>query len=61
MNEILVEWIAKVEGDYNTARREIAVRRKPNYDGVCFHAHQSAEKSQSYRIAKIVFCARWFV
>ncbi|MCX7838134.1 MAG: HEPN domain-containing protein [Anaerolineae bacterium] len=44
MNEILADWINKAEGDYNTARRELTARRKPNYDAVCFHAQQCAEK-----------------
>jgi len=44
MNEILAEWIRKAEGDYETAQRELRVRRKPNYDAVCFHAQQCAEK-----------------
>ena len=44
MNEILAEWVSKAEGDYSTAQRELKVRRKPNYDAVCFHAQQCAEK-----------------
>jgi HEPN domain-containing protein len=42
-NEI-AEWIAKAEGDYAVALREIRVRRNPNYDDVCFHAQQCIEK-----------------
>ena len=44
MSEVLAEWVSKAEGDYDTAQRELKVRRKPNYDAVCFHAQQSAEK-----------------
>lgn len=53
MNEILAEWISKAEGDYHTAQRELAVRRRPNYDAVCFHAQQCAEK---YLKAFLVLC-----
>ncbi len=38
------EWIDKAEGDFATASREIRVRKSPNYDAVCFHAQQCAEK-----------------
>ena len=44
MNELTTEWIQKAEGDYNTALRELRARRCPNYDAVCFHAQQTAEK-----------------
>jgi HEPN domain-containing protein len=44
MNELTTEWVAKAEGDYATAAREIRVRRNPNYDAVCFHAQQAVEK-----------------
>jgi len=43
MNDLTAEWIAKAEGDYATAGRELRARR-PNYDAVCFHAQQTAEK-----------------
>lgn len=39
-----VEWTAKAAADLATAQREIAVDIEPNYDAVCFHAQQSAEK-----------------
>jgi len=54
MNEILAEWITKAEGDYSTAQRELVVRRRPNYDAVCFHAQQCIEK---YLKAFLVFRA----
>jgi len=38
------EWIAKAEGDFATARRELAVVDEPNPDAVCFHAQQCVEK-----------------
>ena len=44
MNAILAEWIAKAEGDLATAQRELRARRAPNYDAVCFHSQQCAEK-----------------
>lgn len=44
MKEILAEWIAKAEGDFATAQRELRARRAPNYDAACFHAQQCAEK-----------------
>ena len=39
-----VEWATKAEADLATARREAAVDDTPNYDAVCFHAQQCAEK-----------------
>lgn len=44
MNELTAEWIAKAEGDYATTARELRARLSPNYDAVCFHAQQAAEK-----------------
>jgi HEPN domain-containing protein len=44
MNVLTTEWIEKAEGDFFTATREIRVRTHPNYDTVCFHAQQCAEK-----------------
>jgi len=38
------EWIAKAEADLATARREATVTEFPNYDAVCFHSQQCAEK-----------------
>ncbi|MBX3379860.1 MAG: HEPN domain-containing protein [Phycisphaeraceae bacterium] len=38
------EWVSKAEGDLATATREFAVVTKPNYDSVCFHSQQCAEK-----------------
>jgi len=44
MNETVREWIAKAEGDYRTALRELQATGWPNYDAVCFHAQQCVEK-----------------
>jgi HEPN domain-containing protein len=38
------EWVAKAEGDFHTAGRELRMRKSPNYDAVCIHAQQRAEK-----------------
>lgn len=40
----VAEWVAKAEGDFLTAGRELRARKSPNYDAVCFHAQQCAEK-----------------
>lgn len=44
MNPLTHEWIQKADGDLRTARREFRARKAPNYDAVCFHAQQAAEK-----------------
>jgi HEPN domain-containing protein len=44
MKPLTSEWIEKAEGDFATASREIRVRKSPNFDAVCFHAQQCAEK-----------------
>jgi HEPN domain-containing protein len=44
MRGISLEWANKAEGDFATALREFAVREDANYDAVCFHAQQCAEK-----------------
>ena len=43
MNELVDEWIAKAEGDFLTASREVCAS-PPNYDAVCYHAQQCIEK-----------------
>ena len=40
MSDVLEEWIAKAEGDFVTASRELAATDRPNYDAVCYHAQQ---------------------
>jgi len=44
MRALTREWVLKAEGDFHTASREARVRKSPNYDAVCFHAQQAAEK-----------------
>jgi HEPN domain-containing protein len=44
MHALTQEWIDKAEGDFYTASREARVRKAPNYDAVCFHCQQCAEK-----------------
>lgn len=44
MKPAVAEWVEKAEGDFATAGREIRARKSPNYDAVCFHAQQCAEK-----------------
>jgi hypothetical protein len=50
--EIMTEWVAKAEGDYATAGRELRARRHPNYDAACFHAQQTG------MFQKIVYTSR---
>jgi len=38
------EWVEKAEGDWHTAGRELEATEFSNYDAVCFHAQQCAEK-----------------
>ena len=44
MSPLAQEWVEKAEADLATASRELAVAENPNYDAVCFHAQQCAEK-----------------
>ena len=44
MRALTQEWIDKAEGDFHTAGREMRTRKAPNYDAVCFHSQQCAEK-----------------
>ena len=44
MKSPTVEWVTKAEGDFATAGRELRARKSPNYDAVCFHCQQCAEK-----------------
>ena len=44
MKPITEEWVQKAEGDFGTAQRELLVRDRANYDAVCFHSQQCAEK-----------------
>jgi HEPN domain-containing protein len=44
------EWVEKAEGDWNAANQLNRVRKNPNYDGVCFHCQQCAEKYLKARL-----------
>jgi len=44
MNKTVREWVAKAEGDFASARREVRARKDPNFDAACFHAQQCIEK-----------------
>ncbi len=44
MHALTREWVEKAEGDFNTSSREMRARKSPNYDAVCFHCQQCAEK-----------------
>jgi HEPN domain-containing protein len=59
MKPLTLEWVAKAENDFATALRESRVRKNPNYDAVCFHAQQCAEKYLKARLqeAGIAFSA----
>ncbi len=50
MKPITLEWIEKAEGDWATLMREYRARKNPNYDAVCFHAQQCAEKYLKARL-----------
>ena len=50
MNPVTRDWIKKAEGDFSIACREMRARKAPNYDGVCFHAQQCAEKYLKARL-----------
>lgn len=50
MKTITREWVDKAEGDFATAQRELSVQRDPNYDAVCFHSQQCAEKFLKARL-----------
>jgi HEPN domain-containing protein len=43
-SETVKEWMAKAEGDFAVACREMRARKSPNYDAVCFHCQQCVEK-----------------
>lgn len=50
MKPITQEWIAKAEGDFAVAQREIRARKNPSYDAACFHSQQCAEKYLKARL-----------
>lgn len=52
MKQTTAEWIAKAEADFATMERECQAIEKPNYDGICFHAQQCAEKYLKARLCE---------
>ncbi|HUW20569.1 MAG TPA: HEPN domain-containing protein [Sedimentisphaerales bacterium] len=52
MKPTAAEWVAKAEGDFAMMERECAVEKDPNYDGICFHAQQCAEKYLKARLCE---------
>lgn len=52
MKPLTAEWVAKAEGDFATLEREGRARKNPNYDGMCFHAQQCAEKYLKARLSE---------
>jgi HEPN domain-containing protein len=52
MKPIAAEWVAKAEGDFGMMERECEVEKAPNYDGICFHAEQCAEKYLKARLCE---------
>jgi len=52
MKPISAEWVGKAEGDFGTLEREGRVRKNPNYDAICFHAQQCAEKYLKARLSE---------
>ncbi len=52
MKPMTTEWAAKAEGDFAMVERESRARRNPNYDGICFHAQQCAEKYLKARLCE---------
>ncbi len=52
MKPMTDEWIAKAEADFATMERECQAQDNPNYDGICFHAQQCAEKYLKARLSE---------
>jgi HEPN domain-containing protein len=52
MKPMTDEWAAKAEGDFVVMERECRVMENPNYDGICFHAQQCAEKYLKARLCE---------
>lgn len=50
MKPMTAEWASKAEGDFATMEREARARKNPNYDAICFHAQQCAEKYLKARL-----------
>ena len=52
MKPMTAEWATKAEADFATMQRECQATENPNYDGVCFHAQQCAEKYLKARLCE---------
>lgn len=52
MKPMTIEWTAKAEADFATLERESQAVDRPNYDAVCFHAQQCAEKYLKSRLCE---------
>jgi HEPN domain-containing protein len=52
MKPVSAEWVEKAEGDFATMQREYRARKNPNYDAICFHAQQCAEKYLKARLTE---------
>jgi HEPN domain-containing protein len=52
MKPLTAEWAAKAEGDFAVMEHEFGVADNPNYDGICFHAQQCAEKYLKARLCE---------
>ena len=50
IGRLAAEWVEKAEGDFAMVLREHRARKNPNYDGLCFHALQCAEKYLKARL-----------
>lgn len=52
MKPLTAEWVAKAEADFATMERECRATENLNYDGICFHAQQCAEKYLKARLCE---------
>ncbi len=52
MKPLTAEWVAKAEGDFATMDRESRVAENPNFEAICFHAQQCAEKYLKARLCE---------
>jgi len=52
MKPLTAEWVSKAEGDFATMERESCVTDSPNFEGICFHAQQCAEKYLKARLCE---------
>ena len=53
MDPLVAEWVEKAEGDFAIVQREMHARKRPSYDGACFHAQQCAEKYLKARLTQV--------